>query len=224
MRRSAWSWFAPIWLLFSSVISSARAQPAPSEVPPRACTLSWNAATNTVHASFDFSDLIDHQTRLKLKRGLPTEILLTALVYAPGVSEPVSTAYHRCKVTWHVWEEMYRVEIQDPARPGTRGRWTPTLNGVLRRCANMRHLLVATGAQIDRSGSLTLDVTVRINPISDKLLAKLKRWVSRPARTTAPTPGSALFSTFTGLFMQRIGDAEKSLRFKTKPARLLTAP
>lgn len=215
------AWLTSTCLVLYSMISTAWAQSATPETAPRACTLSWNTTTNTIHASFDFSDLIDHQTRLKLKRGLPTEILLTALVYARGVTEPISTAYHSCKVTWHVWEELYRVEIQDPAQPGTRGHWTPTLNGVLRRCANMRQLLIATGTQVERRRSLSLDVTVRINPISAKLLAKLKRWVSRPARTTTPTPGSALFSTFTGLFMQRIGDAEKSLRFKTKPARLL---
>lgn len=215
------AWLTSTCLVLFSMISTAWAQSATPETAPRACTLSWNTTTNTIHASFDFSDLIDHQTRLKLKRGLPTEILLTALVYARGVTEPISTAYHSCKVTWHVWEELYRVEIQDPAQPGTRGHWTPTLNGVLRRCANMRQLLIATGTQVERRRSLSLDVTVRINPISAKLLAKLKRWVSRPARTTTPTPGSALFSTFTGLFMQRIGDAEKSLRFKTKPARLL---
>ena len=61
-----------------------------------------------------------------------------------------------------------------------------------------------------------MKAAVRINPISEELLAKLKRWVSRPAQTATAAPGSALFSTFTGLFMQRVGDAERSVEFTTR--------
>jgi hypothetical protein len=41
----------------------------------------------------------------------------------------------------------------------------------------------------------------------------------RPSSTGTAAPGDALFSTFTGLFLQRIGDAERDQKFVTRPAK-----
>ncbi len=59
---------------------------------------------------------------------------------------------------------------------------------------------------------------VQVNPVSQEVLQKLRRWVMRPSSTGTAAPGDALFSTFTGLFLQRVGDAERELRFVTVPA------
>src|SRR5690606_20876955 len=156
-------------------------------------------------------DALDARIRGKLSRGLPTEIVLTALVYASDSPTPLSTTFQTCKITWHVWEEMYRVDITRANQPKGRRHWTPSIGGVMRRCAESNRLLVADSAQVSRGRIVYLAATVRINPIGDELLKKLKRWVSRSSRGGTAAPGSALFSTFTGLFMQRIGDAERTV-------------
>jgi hypothetical protein len=56
---------------------------------------------------------------------------------------------------------------------------------------------------------------VRINPLGEELLNQLRRWISDTPQNLAADPSSAVFSTFTGLFLQRLGDAEKTLRFRT---------
>jgi hypothetical protein len=66
-------------------------------------------------------------------------------------------------------------------------------------------------------GPLVLQAKVQVNPVSDDVLQKIKRWVSRPTGTSTAAPGDALFSTFTGLFLQRIAEAERVLIFSTKP-------
>jgi hypothetical protein len=38
----------------------------------------------------------------------------------------------------------------------------------------------------------------------------------RPSSNGTVAPGDALFSTFAGLFLQRIGDAEREQRFQTR--------
>lgn len=182
----------------------------------RAVNFMWGASRRALYADLSFRDIIDEKTQSKLQRGLPTEILFTALLYTVGSRTPLSTTYQSCKITWHVWEEMYRVEISRANQRTVRRHWTPNLNGVLRRCAELNRLLVADSSQVSPGRELYLTATVRINPVSEELLAKLKRWVSRPTQTSTASPGSALFSTFTGLFMQRIGDAERTLSFATK--------
>jgi hypothetical protein len=183
--------------------------------PPRVAELAWDAQRQAIHATFEFRDVIDEDVTRKLQRGLPTRILLTALVYTRGSDVPISTTFQSCKITWHVWEDMYRVEVIRPNQPAGNGHWTPTLAGVLRRCATADKLLVADLTQVSGNPTLRLDVTVRVNPVSEETLGKLKRWVSHPSRTGTAAPGSALFSTFTGLFMQRLADAEKTVRFRT---------
>ena len=59
---------------------------------------------------------------------------------------------------------------------------------------------------------------MQVNPVSAEVLQRIKRWVSRPSGTSTAAPGDALFSTFTGLFLQRIGNAERELNFTTKSA------
>ena len=63
---------------------------------------------------------------------------------------------------------------------------------------------------------LSLAGRIQVNPVSPDVLLKIKRWVMRPSATGTAAPGDALFSTFTGLFLQRIGDAERQQKFSTQ--------
>lgn len=209
-RGSATLLAAVLWLLIPGV---ALAQDKPE---PRTALFSWNSARSELYAHFSFRDVVDANLLKKLSRGLPTTIVFTGLVFRAGSPQPVSSTLQSCKVTWHVWEEMYRVELTRPNTAQPRRYWTPTVNGVLRRCVEARNLLVADVTQVRPGAAVYLKGKVQINPISPELLKKIKRWISRPSRTATVSPGSALFSTFTGLFMQRIGDAEQTHVLVTK--------
>jgi len=194
---------------------NARAQEAVEAVRP--VQFEWNENQQLLYGSVSFRDVVDASVRTKLTRGLPTTIALTATLFRTGSLQPVATTAQSCKVTWHVWEEAYKIEL---VRPGSSQiRWTTTLEGVLRRCAEARALLMATSQQLPVGTAVYLRAKVQVNPLSPKLLEKIKRWVSRPSATDTAGPGDALFGTFTGLFLQRIGDAERELKFSSKPAR-----
>ena len=181
--------------------------------PRRAAAFEWDSDKKKLHLSVSYRDIVDREIRKKLSRGLPTTIVFTATLYRPGVKKALSTTVQTCKVTWHVWEEAYRVEIRRPNQ--RRLRWVATVGGVLRRCVRARKLLIADSSQLKPGQSVFASAKVQVNPISADLLKRLKRWVSRPSGTSTAAPGDALFSTFTGLFLQRIGDAERELEFDT---------
>jgi hypothetical protein len=197
-------------LLVSLSPSRARAQ----EERAREAEFEWNPTKTRLFVDVKFRDAVDAEIRRKLSRGLPTTIVLTAAVYRLDASDPVSTTAQTCKITWHVWDEVYLVEIMRPDRSRTTP--TSTVAGVLRRCAEAAQLPIATWEQVPVGVAVYLKAKVQINPISPELLQKIKRWVSRPTGTGTAAPGDALFSTFTGLFLQRIGDAERELKFSTK--------
>ena len=200
------------WLLLPSV---ARAQA--KAVQTRDVLFEWDAEAKVLYFSAGFRDVIDPELQAKLTRGLPTTIVLTAAIYRAGANsaQPLSTTAHTCKVTWHVWEEAYRVEITRPG--GSQVRWTTTVEGVLRRCADVRRLLAGTAQQIPVNTPLFCSAKVQVNPLSAEVMQKLKLWVLRPSGTGTAAPSDALFSTFTGLFLQRVGEAERELKFNSRP-------
>jgi hypothetical protein len=198
------------WLLLPSV---ARAQA--KAVQTRDVLFEWDAEAKVLYLSAGFRDVIDPELQAKLTRGLPTTIVLTAAIYRAGVNGAQPLSAHTCKVTWHVWEEAYRVEITRPG--GSQVRWTTTVEGVLRRCADVRRLLAGTAQQIPVNTPLFCSAKVQVNPLSAEVMQKLKLWVLRPSGTGTAAPSDALFSTFTGLFLQRVGEAERELKFNSRP-------
>jgi hypothetical protein len=214
-RRKRW----PGWLLVGALLFASGRARADED---RDARFEWDEDGRLLYVGVNFRDAVDEPTRAKLQRGLPTTILFTAALYEQGRKEPVATTAQSCRVTWHVWKEVYLIEVTRPG--GTRLESTLTLNGVLRRCAEVqlgattRPLVVANSSQVRRGVPLRLDAKVQINPVSAELLQKIKRWVSRPVETGTAAPGDALFSTFTGLFLQRVGTAERQIDFSTRPA------
>ncbi|MEZ4224355.1 MAG: hypothetical protein R3B13_25625 [Polyangiaceae bacterium] len=220
MTRDARMWWVraaaalcALGLLLSSRVAIAQEQD--KESPSREARFTWDASKTSLYVSVSFRDVVDASIRRKLSRGLPTTIVLTGTLYRRGNSEPMSTTAQTCKITWHVWDEVYLVEV---TRPGeTRSSAAITVDGVLRRCAEARRLIVGTRDQIPVGTVVYMNAKVLVNPVSPEVLQKIKRWVSRPTGTGTAAPGDALFSTFTGLFLQRIGEAERELKFSTKP-------
>ena len=95
-------------------VAGAQAQ---SETPTvaRDATFEWDIDKGLLYLNMSFRDVVDAGVRSKLSRGLPTTIVLTATLQRAGSGEPLSTTAQTCRVTWHVWEEAYHVEI---IRPG----------------------------------------------------------------------------------------------------------
>ena len=190
----------------------------------REAKMVWEgAAREQLLTDLSFRDIIDNEIRGKMSRGLPTTIVFTATLHQPGGAQVLATTAQTCRVTWHVWEEAFRLEISKPGEVRA-PVWTTTIEGVMRRCAEVHRLLTATRDQVPGAGPFVLKAKVQVNPVSDDVLQKIKRWVSRPTGTSTAAPGDALFSTFTGLFLQRVGEAERLLVFATKLIQPTVAP
>jgi hypothetical protein len=211
-----WAPLLLCWVTTSTSPLLAQSERPPKQLSIRRAELAWDSpARRLLYLSVGFRDAVDAGIREKLTRGLPTTVVMAATIYAVGRSDPVATTAQSCRIVWHVWEEAYRLEI---SRPGEhrQSTWTTTMEGVLRRCAEANRLLAGTRGQIPLDRALHVVGQVQVNPISSQVLAKIQRWVSRPSGTGTAAPGDALFSTFTGLFLRRIGRAERQVQFRTR--------
>jgi hypothetical protein len=207
------------WLLVVALLALARtasAQAPPSSTPRRQATFVWDQTA--LRVSVSYRDVVDDAIRTKLKNGLPTTILLRGELYRESGGAAVARTAKTCKVTYDLWDEIYRLEIAQLGAPDAASA-SPTLEGVLRKCAEADRLLLADRSALDPAQDYYFAATVEVNPVSQEMVEKIRRWVSRPASGSTSAPGDALFGSFVGLFVARIGQADRLLVFRTQPFR-----
>ncbi|MBX3197041.1 MAG: hypothetical protein KF894_02690 [Labilithrix sp.] len=199
-------------------IARADDEPKQEELPRRQANFAWDKNDKTkqtlLRASFSSRDVIDKAMADKLASGLPTVIAMRAYLLREGEANPVALAVRTCRVVYDLWDEVYRLKISSAG--AERDSAALNLEGVLRQCAEARDLPIADRALLTAGTPHFLGVIVEVNPVSPQMLAQMRQWVSRPAGSTGIGPGDALFGSFVGLFVRQIGNADRTLRFRTQ--------
>jgi hypothetical protein len=217
-RRAVFAWVVAAVAL--ARVGDARAEdpPRPESLPRRQANFVWEKNDKTgqtiLRSSFSYRDVIDKPMADKLSSGLPTVIAMRAYVLREGESDPVALAVRTCRVSYDLWDEVYRLKISITG--GDRDSAALNLEGVLRQCAEARDLAVVERTLVATGRAAFLGVIVEVNPVSPQMLAQMRQWVSRPAGSTGIGPGDALFGSFVGLFVRQIGTADRTLRFRTQ--------
>lgn len=220
-RGAAFLLYALVALLFVAPARTAYAdeEPKQEELPRRQSNFVWEknekSGQTILRASFSYRDVVDKPMAHKLASGLPTVLAMRAYVLREGEANPVALAVRTCRVVFDLWDEVYRLKISGPG--GDRDSAALNLEGVLRQCTEARDLPVADRSLLASGKPHFLGVIVEVNPISPQMLAQMRQWVSRPAGSTGIGPGDALFGSFVGLFVRQLGNADRTLRFRTQP-------
>lgn len=203
---------------FAPGTAGADDPPKQEELPRRQANFAWDKNEKTgqtiLKVSVSYRDVIDKKMADKLPSGLPTVITMRAYVLREGEANPVALAVRTCRVVYDLWYEVYRLKISTPG--GERDSAALNVEGVLRQCAEARDLPVADKSLLASGKPHFLGVIVEVNPVSPQMLAQMRQWVSRPAGSTGIGPGDALFGSFIGLFVRQLGNADRTLRFRTQ--------
>jgi hypothetical protein len=214
-------------LLFCAVVVAATfardayAQSSPTPAPqlqnPAALTIymtnfAWEK--ELLRASFSFRNLATPAVRSQLSNGLSNTIVMRAYVFEDGVTDPVAVATRACTVVYDLWDEVYRVKIEDPA--GTRQTAAVNVEGVVRLCMQAQDLPIVSRKYLKGGKEHFLGVIAEVNPISEQELQQIRQWVSRPTGATQLTAGDALFGSFVGLFVRQIGQAAATIVFRSQ--------
>lgn len=221
MRRLAFACALALVLAAPGVLRADDPPPAPAQLPQRASTLAWDKQSppavpkeiTLLKATLSFRDVLDPALTNKLASGLPTVIAMRAYVFEDKNDAPVALAVRSCRVTYDLWDEIYRLKITGPG--GDRDAAAINADGVLRQCAEVKDFPVVDRALLKAATPYFLGVIVDVNPVSPQMLEQMRRWVSRPTGSTNIGPSDALFGSFVGLFVRQIGQADRTLRFRT---------
>jgi hypothetical protein len=191
--------------------ATARADDPP-KIVAKTATFTWDK--NVLRMSVSYRDIVDDEIEQKLSSGIPTVIVMAASVIEDGQTEVIAATAKSCRVAFDPWDDVYRVQLTQPG--GEKTSIAPNLVGVLTRCFEADKIPVVERARLKDGTSYVVQGKVEVNPISKEILEKIKRWVSRPTGSSNLGAGDALFGSFVGLFVARIGSADRELRFKTQ--------
>ena len=199
-------------LLVPLSAAAADALPDLDAMSSRKVTFAWERTV--LKATFGFRDTLDGKAIDKVTSGLPWTIAVRAFLFRDGQSAPVALAGQTCRITFDLWDEVYRAEIFSAS--GDRRQIVPTLEGALSLCTDLRSLSVAAQRVVDNRFRHRLAVVAEVNPISPEMIEQLRQWVSRPAASAQLRPGDALFGSFAGLFMRELGKSDQTIVFRSE--------
>ncbi len=185
-------------------------------LPARPVQQTWQKGA--LRVTFSYRDSLDGFSE-KLTSGLPVTILLRALVFRQGSSEPTLATAYSCRIVYDLWDENYQVHIT--SSEGERDVRLLTQEGVIRTCSEARNLKIADRTAFRVKGRYMVAGIVDVNPISPQMLEQIRRWVIRPAGSAQTRPGDALFGTFVGLFLRELGTTDRTLRFRAASSFLV---
>jgi hypothetical protein len=212
LRRAA----ALLLLAGAALSGQARAQGAPPKSP---ATLSVRAAQvalekGVVTLTVGFRDVVDAEIAKRLLSGLPTVVTMRGYVFRESGGDPIALTAKSCRIVYDLWDEVFRIQLAQPGGPTT--AVAVNVEGVLRNCCEARKLPLAEHALMPDGVRYFVATLVEVNPVSPEMLDRIKRWVTRPNGSNAIGPGDSLFGSFVGLFVARIGTADRRLEFRTQ--------
>ncbi len=215
MRRAA---RRPALLSLALLSLAPRAALAQSAPPPsvarRAARFTWDR--DVLRMDVAYRDALDAAVQAKLASGLPTTIVTRVYLFRESGGDALALTGKTCRVVYDLWDEVYQITLTQPGAADAQAV-APNVEGVLRRCTEAQGLVVADRAMLAGGGAFYVAALVEVNPVSPEMVERVRRWVTRPTGSNGLAPGDALFGSFVGLFVARIGGADRTLQFRTQP-------
>lgn len=212
MRLAAGALALAIAALPTPARADAEPPKTPAALPQRAAQLVTEKGV--VKLTVSFRDVIDAAIAKKLQSGLPTVVTMRGYVFRESGGDPIALTAKSCRIVYDLWDEVFRIQLAQPGGPTS--AVAVNVEGVLRNCCDAKKLPLAERAQLSPSTRYFVATLVEVNPVSAEMLERIKRWVTRPNGSNAIGPGDSLFGSFVGLFVARIGDADRKLAFRTQ--------
>ena len=212
-------------LAAAALLATAMAAPgarADDDVPRRTTGLALTP-THLV-ASVGLQDLFGPDDRARLTSGFATRVLLRVALQEEGASEPIAVAFQRTEIVYDIWDERFRLRVTRGSGPDVHLE-ARTPDEAIARAAALWEFPVAEASRLRPGATYVVAFRGDLNPISEELLADVRRWLAQPARGQRRVgTGDTFFGSFVSIFVNpRIEDSERQLRFLSQrfdPQRL----
>ena len=173
--------------------------------------------------SLGLQDLFKAQDAQRLLSGFTSRVLVRVAVFRPNQPEPVAQSMRHTEIVYDLWDEKFRVRRFEAG-----GKMETLVAASASEAIDLATALTAFPiVPLDRlEPGVTYRMSVRadLNPISQKLLADVRRWLARPSARSRMGSGESFFGSFVSVFVNpRIDESERQLRLVSQswvePAR-----
>jgi hypothetical protein len=212
-RRPAARLAAALAATFVASLAVARpARAAADDLPRRTTGLALTPTQLVV--SVGLQDLFGPDDRARLTSGFVTRVLVRVALQEEGSSEPVAIAFQRTEIVYDIWDERFRLRITRGTGPDVHLE-ARTPDEAIARAAALWELPLAEAALLRPGTTYVVAFRGDLNPISEELLADVRRWLVQPARGQRRVgTGDSFFGSFVSIFVNpRLEDSERQLRF-----------
>jgi hypothetical protein len=205
--------------VLAATVPARAADPA----PPRQTGVATKNGQLVV--SVGAQDLFGPAERQHLTSGFSTRVLLRLALQEEGSDDVVAVAVQRAEIVYDIWDEKFSVRV-------TRGLGSelrvlaPTIETAIWQSTALVQFPIADLSRLRPGTRYVLLVRADLNPISEDLLADVRRWLVQPARGQRKlAAGDSFFGSFVSIFVNpRIEDSERQVRFVSQPFALPAAP
>lgn len=166
--------------------------------------------------SVGFREMFDAQLKKRLKSGFPTTVVMRVYLYREQDGAPVSLAVRTLKAYYDPWDEEYLLKVRD--HRGSTSRRFRDQRAVVDRLTSLWRVPIARVGQIQAGAQYFVAVIAEVNPVDERLLAEVRRWLRNPHGGHRQVGGESFFGSFVSIFVNnKIRRAEKTFRVKTQP-------
>jgi hypothetical protein len=166
------------------------------------------ATTRTLFVSVGLQDLFTPAARERLTSGFATRVLVRVQLLRHGETEPLAVGFQRVEIVYDIWDEKFRLRITRGVGPDTVVEVKTVAEAIDRAC-RLWHFPVADLTLLQPNVRYFLAFRADLNPISEELLADVRRWLVQPSRGQRRVgAGDSVFGSFVSIFVNpRIEDS-----------------
>jgi hypothetical protein len=169
-----------------------------------------------LRVSVGFREMFDEGMKKRLKSGFATTVVMRVYLYRKRDGAPVAFAVRTLRAYYDPWDEEYLVKIRD--HRGRSSRRFRDQRAVIDRLTSLWRFPIARVEQITQGTKYFVAVIAEVNPVDERLLAEVRRWLRNPHGGHRQVGGESFFGSFVSIFVNnKIRRAEKTFRVKTQP-------
>jgi hypothetical protein len=164
-----------------------------------------------------FTEIFDREAFERISSGFPTKVAVRLYVYLKSRTDaPVSLALLELEVVYDLWDEVYVVRSRGPL--GEKQQRIRSRAQAVRALTELDRMPIAPLDRLAIGPHHFVAMVVELNPVSEELLAEMRRWLSRPAGETSLDSSSSFFGSFVSVFVNpKLEQADRTLRIRSQP-------
>lgn len=169
-----------------------------------------------ISVSLGFREMLDAPARERLKSGFATTVVMRIYLYEKSGGPPIAFTARTLRAVWDLWDEQYILKLEEPA--GTRYRRFRKQSDVVDRLTSLHRLPLARLSLCRPGVQYFVAVIAEVNPMSEALLAEVRRWLRNPSGDHRGAGSESFFGSFVSIFVNnKIKSAEKTYRVRSQP-------